>query len=159
MFLKSYTEIGLPFGEVRDTMARQPRLWLDGLAAAAEQDGRRLLVEVGLEVHGHDVSRLAWLEVGEPVTTGRVSALPFRLLINGGALFPELEGTIDAAWLGADRTHLALAAQYEPPLGPLGRAIDRTLLHRVAEAVARRFLDTFARRLAAQPAAGDARLG
>jgi hypothetical protein len=156
MFLKSYTELPLSFDEVRATMLRRPNHLLEGLAAAVERNGERLLVEVGLEVHGHQVSRSAWLEAGEPVATDRVASLPFWLGVEGHQqLFPSLEGSIEAAWLGHDRTHLALTAQYDPPFGPLGGVADRALLHRVAEAVARRFLGTIAERLAAESLAGS----
>jgi hypothetical protein len=150
MFLKSYTELPLGFDGVRASMLRRPNHWLVGLAAAIERNGERLLVEVGLEVHGHQFSRSAWLETGEPVTTDRVVSLPFWLRVEDHQrLFPSLEGSIDAAWLGHGRTYLALNAQYDPPFGPLGGVADRALLHRVAEAVARRFLETVAERLVA----------
>jgi hypothetical protein len=159
MFLKSFTELPLSFDEVRASMLRRPRHWLEGLATAVERHGERLLVEVGLEVHGHQVSRSAWLEAGEPVTTDRVASLPFWLRVEDHQqLFPSLEGSIEAAWLGHDRTHLALTAQYEPPFGLLGGVADRALLHRVAEAVARRFLETVAERLAADSLASSSGL-
>ena len=156
MFLKSYTELPLGFDEVRATMLRRPNHLLEGLAAVVERNGERLLVEVGLGVHGHQVSRSAWLDAGEPVTTDRVASLPFWLRVeNNQQLFPSLEGSIEAAWLGHDRTHLALTAQYDPPFGPFGDVADRALLHRVAEAVARRFLETVAERLAADSLASS----
>jgi hypothetical protein len=40
-----------------------------------------------------------------------------------------------------------LNLQYEPPLGLVGQAMDRTLFHRVAETAARDLLDQAARRL------------
>lgn len=148
MFLKSYTELPVSFDEVRTAMLRHPHRWLSGLADAAERDGDRLLVEVGLEVGGRGLSHAAWLEVGVPITTDRIVSLPIRLHTEGHErLFPSLEGSLDAAWLGSGRTHLALTAQYDPPFGILGQAIDRALLHRVAEAVGRRFLESAAERL------------
>jgi uncharacterized membrane protein len=49
------------------------------------------------------------------------------------------------------RCQLAISARYEPPLGAVGRAIDRALLSRVAEATLKDFLDrvreSIARRL------------
>jgi hypothetical protein len=157
MFLKSYTELPMSFEEVRAAMLRQPQRWLSGLADAAERDGRRLLIEVGLQVGGRGLSHDAWLEVGEPITTDRVASLPIRLHAEGHErLFPSLEGTLDAAWLGTGRTYLALTAQYDPPFGGLGHAIDRALLHRVAEAVGRRFLEAAAERLQTQAASGSA---
>jgi hypothetical protein len=151
MFLKSYTELPVSFEDVRAAILRRSRPWLDGLVDVASQDGERMLVEVGLEVGGRAVARSAWLEVGEPLTTDRTASLPLHMrLQDHERLFPSLEGCLDAAWLGPGRTHLALTVQYDPPLGILGRSIDRALLHRVAEAVARHFLETVAQRLTAR---------
>ena len=153
MFLKSVTELTIDFEDVRAAMLDDPRSWLVSLAAEAGDQGDRILVEVGLEVRGHDIARRARLEVGEPVTTDRVAFLPLRLRVEDhGRLFPSLEGSLDAAWLGPGRTHLALTAGYEPPFGVVGRAVDRTLLHRVAEAVAQCFLEAVARELVARGA-------
>jgi len=148
MFLKNVTELAVDFDDVRAAMVSDPRGWLVGLAAAAGDQGDRLLVDVGLQVDGHEVSRRASLEVGEPMTTGRTALLPLRLHDEDHKrLFPSLEGSLDAAWLGPGRTYLALTASYDPPFGVVGRAVDRALLHRVAEAVAQRFLEAVAREL------------
>ncbi|HKF16373.1 MAG TPA: hypothetical protein VKF14_04125 [Candidatus Dormibacteraeota bacterium] len=151
MFLKSVTEVEVDFDEVRAAMLNDPRGWLASLAAAAEDDGDRLLVDVGLQVVGQEVSRRARLDVGEPMTADRVVLLPLRLQVEQHErLFPSLEGSLDAAWLGPGRTHLALTVSYEPPFGVVGRAVDRALLHRVAEAVAQRFLEAVASELDAR---------
>jgi len=150
MFLKSVTELAVAFEDVRVAMLREPRRWLIGLAAEAGDRGDRLLVDVGLDVGGHEVSRRALIEMGDPMITDRVASLPLRLRVEDHErLFPSLEGSLDAAWLGPGRTHLAFSASYDPPFGTLGRAVDRTLLHRVAEAVAQRFLEAVARELVA----------
>lgn len=152
MFLKSVTELPVDFGEVRAVMLRRSHQWLDGLADAAGAEGDRLLVDVGLEVRGHELIRHARMDVGEAISTDRIASLPLRLQIEDHErMFPTWEGSLDAAWLGAGRTHLALTAQYEPPFGVVGRAVDRALLHRIAEAVAQRFLEAVAQRLAARP--------
>ena len=52
-----------------------------------------------------------------------------------------------------------MSARYVPPLGAVGRAIDRALLFRVAEATIKDFLDRVARRdrrAARAPADGPA---
>jgi hypothetical protein len=151
MFLKSVTELAVDFPDVRDAMLRDPREWLAGLAAEAGDDGDRLLVNVGLEVAGQQVGGRARLEVGEPLTGERVVGLPVRMRPRDHArLFPALEGSLDAAWLGRGRTYLALSVTYEPPLGLVGRTVDRALLHRVAETAAQRFLQAVAHELAAR---------
>jgi hypothetical protein len=149
MFVKSYMELGVDFATVRDAILLRPPRWLDGLMTAAEEDGTRLLTEVGLAVGGHVLSRRAWLEVGDSSTTDRVAFLPLHMRVEDHErLFPALHGTLDAAWLGPGRTHLALSAQYAPPFGLIGRIVDRTLFHRVAEVVAQRFLARGAQHLA-----------
>jgi hypothetical protein len=148
MFLKSVTEMEVDFDDVRAAMLGDPRSWLAGPAAEAGNAGDRLLLDVGLRVGGREASRRARLEMGEPMTTDRVALLPLRLGVEDQqGLFPSLEGSLDAAWLGPGRTHLALTATYDPPIGVGGRAADRALLHRVAEAVAQRFLEAVARDL------------
>lgn len=148
MFIKSYTELAVGFDEVRAALFRRPHRWLDGLGQAVEQHREQLMVEVGLEVHGHGVRRPVLLEVGVPVASERTASLPLRMRAEDHQrLFPSLEGSLDAAWLGPGRTHLEINFQYDPPLGALGRAIDRILLHRVAEAVVGQFLQIIAERL------------
>lgn len=142
MFVKSYTELEADFRQVQSAMDRRPRRWLEGMAEDVRQEGEDLLLAVGFEVGGRRFGRAARLDVGELVTTDRVASLPLRFSMDDHErLFPALDGTLDAAWLGTGRTHLALCLQYEPPFGILGQGMDRALLHRVAEAVARQFLE------------------
>ena len=56
-------------------------------------------------------------------------------------LLPRLDADIELGALGEDRTQLAVSARYRPPLGAVGRTVDRVLLHRVAEATVKDFLD------------------
>ena len=68
--------------------------------------------------------------------------LPLRWTASPGAgLFPSLDADLEVASLGTDRTQLAINARYVPPFGAIGRAMDRALLSRVAEATLKDFLD------------------
>jgi hypothetical protein len=158
MFLKSYVEIPTQFDVVRAAVEREPLSWLEGLAVEAEREGESLLVDVGLSLAGRSLRRPADLQVGEPQVGSAVASLPIRLRVHGSQrLLPSFYGSLDAAWLGAQRTQLALSLQYEPPLGLLGKAMDRTLLHRVAESVAQNFLAGAARRLEERTYGGAAK--
>ena len=87
---------------------------------------------------------------------------PSRLLLpiewrpaSAQSLFPTLDADIEIAPLGG-RTHLSITARYDPPLGTVGRALDRALLHRVAEATIKDFLDRAAEELARPDVAVEA---
>jgi uncharacterized membrane protein len=65
-------------------------------------------------------------------------------------LLPRLDADIELGSLGEDRTQLAISARYRPPLGVVGRAVDRVLLHRVAEATLKDFLDRLGQAILSQ---------
>jgi hypothetical protein len=145
MFLKSVTELAVDLHDVRAVMMHTPREWLDWLAAEAGEQGDRLAVHVGLDVPGGHVGGPVEMEVGEPIDAHHLVLLPLRLHSRDHRrLFPTLAGSLDAAWLGPGHTYLALCLTYDPPLGLAGLAADRALLHRVAETVAQRLLETIA---------------
>ncbi len=63
------------------------------------------------------------------------------------ALFPAMHATLLVYPLSATETQLELVGSYDPPGGVVGAAADRIIGHRIAEAVAHRFLDDVATRL------------
>ncbi len=69
-------------------------------------------------------------------------------------LFPELDADLEVAPLGSHQTQLSMSARYVPPLGLVGRVIDRAVLHRVAEATLKDFLDQVAEALEIQAREG-----
>lgn len=56
-------------------------------------------------------------------------------------LFPMLEGDLIVEAVGVDLTQITLRGSYKPPLGRLGELLDRALLHRLAEACVKNFMD------------------
>ena len=156
MFIRYYLELQLPFDEVERALLADPGSWLPGMATEAEDQGERLLVEVGFEV-GDDrrVNREVEIEVGEPVSVpSTTTTLPIAWKAKRGThAFPQLDADIEIAALGAGRTQLSMSARYRPPLGMVGRALDRALMHRVAEATVKDFLDRVGERLALRSSA------
>lgn len=55
-------------------------------------------------------------------------------------LFPEMKGTLAVYPLTSKETQLDFAGVYEPPLGPLGSALDAAVGHRIAESSVHRFV-------------------
>jgi len=51
---------------------------------------------------------------------------------------------------------LTVAGVYRPPLGPLGEALDRVILHQVADATIRNFAVRIAAQITGRPGAAEA---
>jgi hypothetical protein len=145
MFIRYFVEIERPQVEVEAEMLRSPLSWVGGPARAAEAFGERLLTEVGFGSDGARVNKRVRVDFAEPIRFPSKTVLPMRWEAEGlERLFPHLEADIEIAGLGAERTQLSISARYRPPLGAVGRVLDRNLLHRVAEATIKDFLDRIA---------------
>jgi hypothetical protein len=117
---------------------------------------------IGLERVGvPGLSKLVRVQVRELAWTDQSVGLAIRWEATGpgGGLFPVLDADLIMAPAGERVTILTLAGAYRPPLGTIGAALDRTILHRVASATIRTFLTQVARRIAGQPAASGAGAG
>jgi len=55
-----------------------------------------------------------------------------------------MDAELELASLGPQLTQLSLSGRYQPPLGLVGRTIDKALLSRVAEATIKDFVDRLA---------------
>jgi hypothetical protein len=142
MFIRYFVELPLSFEEAEERLLRAPGEWVPGLAQAAEAKGEQLLTEVGFGPPGRRIGKQVLIELGTPVTFPSKTVLPMSWRpIGAEGLFPELEADVEVASLGASRSQLSISARYQPPWGAIGRAIDRALLHRVAEATLKDFLD------------------
>jgi hypothetical protein len=146
MFLRYFVVLPLPAAQVTDALLRSPHDWVPGLAMDADRRGERLLAEVGFGREELRLGKLVSIDVGQPVQLGPKMVLPISWRATGPqGLFPVLDGDVEVAPLGAGSTQIALSAQYQPPLGHVGKAVDRAGLHRIAEATVKDFLDGVAR--------------
>jgi hypothetical protein len=147
MFIRYFVEIPKAMAELEALLLDTPSRWAAGPAREAEARGERLLTEVGFG-NGERVDKRVEIAFGEPIRFPSKTVLPMSWRAASlESMFPRLEADLEVAKLGAERTQLAISARYTPPLGPIGRALDRALLHRVAEATVKDFLDRAARAL------------
>jgi hypothetical protein len=144
MFARYFVELPMFSEEVERALSHDPRAWLPGLAERANHRGDLLLTEVGFgEVVR--IERTVIIELGRSVRSEAKTVFPLGWTSSGAAgLFPSLDADLEVAPLGPGRTQLAMSARYVPPFGPVGRAVDRALLSRVAEATLKDFLDRVA---------------
>lgn len=82
------------------------------------------------------------MNVGEPIHGPGDTRIPISWVSTGPSkLFPTLDGELVVSEIGSDLTQIVFRGSYEPPLGMVGETIDRVLLHHLAEASVKRFVD------------------
>jgi len=141
MFARYFVELPFDRDRVEAVLTDTPSAWLPGMATEANLHGDRLLAEVGFgdEIH---IARQVTIDLGAPLRLPTKTVLPLRWTATGVlGLFPSLDADMEIAPLGQARCQLSMSARYVPPLGAVGRAIDRAVLFRVAEATIKNFLD------------------
>src|SRR3990172_7056521 len=113
----------------------------DTLAASADSAyrlGEGLLIKIG----GGAVAKTVLLDLRAPVRGASSTILPLEWWATGTpALFPKMEGELTIADMGNSLTQVQLQGNYQPPLGSVGRMLDRAVLHRFAEASVKSFVD------------------
>jgi hypothetical protein len=142
MFLRYYLELAMPFGPAEQALMAIPTSGLGALVESTGNRAERLLAEVGFTLADRRIEREVAIAFREPQRFGSRTLVPITWEATGpDGLMPALEGDLEVAPLGPSRTQLSISARYSPPMGPVGRALDRALLHRVAEATVKDFLD------------------
>lgn len=155
MFVRYYVSVDRPLDECRQVLLRSPEEWLPNQVRASQEPAARLLARVGFSLVSLDIRKRAVVHLGDPVEVGDWLHIP----VSWGAewasqLFPQFEGELQLVPISADETKVAVAGTYDPPLGDVGRTVDNLLLHTVAEATVKDFVEGVARRMRARSVSG-----
>lgn len=137
MFVQYYGMVERPFSDVEadllsigDTLAES--------ADVAYRHGEGLLVKIG----GGAVAKTVLLDLRAPARGASTTTLPLEWWATGTpALFPRMEAELTVADMGGSLTQVQFQGNYQPPLGSVGRMLDRAVLHRIAEASVKDFVD------------------
>ena len=142
MFARYFIELPFPASVVERALARDQAHRLGAIAQRANQRGDELLADVGIGER-HRVERTVEVRLGAAIRAATKTVVPFswQAVGPGRNLFPTLDADLEIAPLGSASTQLSISARYVPPLGLVGRMLDRAVLHRVAEATIKDFLD------------------
>jgi hypothetical protein len=160
MVVRYFIEVPLPAGQVEQALLESPAGWLSAIAGVAQERGDGLLVEVGVGPMEARLRRRVSMRLGEPVRFPSMTSVPSPGSRSAWkASSPASTPTSSSAPLGEDRTQLAISARYQPPLGVVGHALDRVLLHRVAGATLKDFLDRVGQVIALSQTGGPATMG
>jgi hypothetical protein len=144
MFVYYYLHTEVPFEDAGRALTEGPEGWLPGALRDAYDAGEGLRAEIGIGRRLR-LTREVEVHVGEPIVTASEVVLP--IVVEAAAashLFPRLDADLVAAPLGEGRTQISLRGSYHPPLAGVGEAIDRAVLHRVAEAAIKDFVERIA---------------
>lgn len=156
MFVRYYLDLPVAFDGVASALLDDPATWVPGLLRAAEDRGQRLLAEVGFDVDTRRVDAEVEITISGGQRTSQRAVVPMSWRATRvERLFPQLDADLEVAALGDRRTQLSLSARYRPPMGVVGRVLDRALLHRVAEATVKDFVERVGERLQVRLAAAS----
>jgi len=145
IFIRYYVELPYPRAALEGALLSVPESLIPRIAAVADDRGQRLMAEVGFALDGLRVSKNVEIEVGKPVASAGRSWIAIAWRATGPmGLFPVMDAELELASLGPQLTQLSLSGRYQPPMGFVGRTIDRALLSRVAEATIKDFVDRLA---------------
>lgn len=147
MFIEYSTRVKAGLAEVEkslDAIRGNLEEWAD----VAYREGEQLRARVGPSA---SVAREVKLEIGIAEIHAYGLVYPVQWTAAEAALlFPDLTADLILSSRGHHETELTLKGTYQPPLGTLGKLADRTLLHRVAEATVKDWMDRLAAALGAE---------
>src|SRR5215472_17040015 len=133
-----------PYPGVAAVFAEGPDAWLPEVELAPDA----WIAEIGIGDGEGRISRRVLVSAipAQPFAYGLLVPVEWRAAEHPG-WYPTLAGGLRLEPEGPAGCRLRLDAQYRPPAGRLGAAIDRAVLHRVAEASVAEFVDRVAARL------------
>ena len=146
MFVYYYVHLNMPF-----TIAERRLLSVLGdlpnIARAAYREGENLRMKTGI---GNDVrpivAKTIAIEVEAPLRGKTETEVPISWKATGTpGLFPVMEAGIVVTSVGPDITQLTLRGSYDPPLSVVGKTLDRTTFHHLAEATVKGLIDRIGR--------------
>lgn len=142
MFVSYQTMVQVPMAEVESRLD-ELRSYLGSWADVAYRDGEELRAKVGPS-HGSFAKEVR-LEIGiaEIHRSGLVYPVSWSAT-GAGVLFPRLNADLTISHVGSNRTSVDLTGVYEPPLGTLGKVVDRVLLRKVADSTVKAWVDRLA---------------
>jgi hypothetical protein len=148
MFVRHESEIGLPMSEVERRLD-DLRTDLGSMADVAYREGEELRARVG--PGSGAIAKEVHLAIGTPEIHRSGLIYPVRWSAVGSEnLFPRLTADLVVSHVGHARTRITLEGTYQPPLGPLGKVMDRALLRHVAESTIRAWTERLAESLASE---------
>ena len=154
MFLYYFSHISRPMHDVMACLSGNPERWLPGDLAAACEDAAAMTAPSNRLSPGASGP----IEVAVGPVGGRpgTAVCPIRVeALTAGMPFAHLDADLELSEIGAGRTQLTLRGSYQAPMAPF-LDFDPGLLHRLAEAAMKSFVERVAARLSDEGECGTA---
>lgn len=159
MLVSDFVHIDRPFDSMREALEASGPAWLGESLVAAYEEGEQLSLRVTSSIGPIRVGKRVWAELDEMVVKPDRVTQPLRWRASGATgLFPAMVAELEFTPMGTSMTSVSFMGRYVPPLGPIGREVDRMLLHRLAEASVRALLSRVVQRFSVDASPAPARL-
>ncbi len=149
MFVHCAAFVHVPLGTVEqrfDAVNANLYEW----AGVAYREGESLRARVGPSVDG--LAKEVKLEIGPHEVQRKGLVYPIKWVATGASsLFPTMTGDLVLSHVGSIGTRISFEGTYEPPMGPLGKVVDRIALRRVADSTVQNWVDRIAEAVATEP--------
>jgi hypothetical protein len=154
--IRSYDYVNFPYEKVRDALRTHAVELFHEATRAATDRANTVVSELRVDLGGFKVSTDVAISVKgveeRPSEGGMGPSTVIRLEWEAAKrphLFPFMKAELTVYPLTKTETQLDFSGVYEPPLGPLGSAINAVIGQRLAESSVLRFVQDVARHLRA----------
>jgi hypothetical protein len=145
--IRCYDYVNHPYEEVREALSSDALAVFGSATKVAASRARSVASALHVNIGGVEVGTDIAISVNKiEERPGEIKSPPVtKLELEWEAakmprLFPFMKAELSVYPLTATETQLDFSGHYEPPLGPLGSAMDAIAGHRIAEASVHRFL-------------------
>jgi hypothetical protein len=159
--VRTYEYVNQPYDRVRDALLSDATGTFRTATRAAADRVNSVAAALRVNIAGIDVGTEIDIRVGDPIQTpgeqGKAPSTRIPVEWKGAkhpGLFPTMRAELSVYPLTATETQLDFGGTYDPPMGPVGDALDAVVGHRIAEASVHRFLADVAHHLRGTLAAG-----
>ena len=137
MFVSESVFVAAPLAAAKHRLLEYFRVGdMDSVASEAYGEGVTVFTQAGVG----GLSKSVEIESVPAYERGPATVIPLRWTATGplGSAFPVLDANVELT--GSETgTDLFVVGSYRPPFGALGVALDRLVMHGVAQATVRRF--------------------
>jgi len=141
MFIRHSVHIDHPIGECTDALMSGASTWFPDLTDTN-------VGSVGAHIAGVQVRKRVVVTIGNPVNTATWTVIPLDWKATFPEhLFPTMTGRIELAPVDKDLSRLMVSGMYEPPLGKLGKELNKTLMQGVADSTIKELAQAIANRI------------